>query len=767
MNYYGNIYAPVRANNIASSQFMDQPVFTLAPVPNPHGRRSSLDSSLLAKQQQQQQQQQQQVDWMSKSDKKRYTCNFEGCGKVFTTSGHLARHKKLHTGVKSFSCPVTGCPNKFARRDNMLQHAKSHFRKLAQQQGSGQILDPNAISEFLAYSQQFRSSANSESKAPPDQQTLANHQKQLDIEALHEQLNRELDLLQQADMGDQNEGSSSFEGNFLSMIQGSTTGPLVEGEAGSLFHIRETGDDFDTPTEGSSRKKMQQRPRLCSRRSSLVLAPNISSRRRSFTDPVGFGTGSAGSGSVSSSKSIAENTNSLVVISDGVVELSGNNSNNNSQSMLSPQPPRHRQHSDHVYNPANLGSPYTSRVRRKSMPTPLPIQYQPTAVMPSKGESGLHTLQIPTAAQYNPSLTTNTASLTYNPTSSLDPDFSALYSTVTGASNLADSVTLTNLLDYCQEPSITSGDSFTSSSSQGQTNMAIGDTMSPYYQQQQQQQLQLQQEHNMQQLLRHQRYGNLTHSQPHHLPTIISSPNHFIPTDPSSTSSITNLAIPMSEISSSSSSTPSSSSNSNSTIPLSAVPLSARSSTSTIPLSATLSSASTIPLSATPLSAAIQNSSPMMQFEPYAIPSPSVNSNNISMNMMATSQQASFHEALRQLPYYQVGNGSLSIDTARVMLLDRSRSGGTIFNDRFRDIGSSNLSTSSHATTGAMQGESTTGMFGMGGSIGGIASSARFAAQNRVSPTFKTFEQAPAEQNGGGGEISPGLSKDIKDFRLE
>ncbi|KAI8836125.1 hypothetical protein BC829DRAFT_58548 [Chytridium lagenaria] len=65
-------------------------------------------------------------------EKKRYHCLHEGCGKTFTTSGHLARHKKLHAGIKSFHCPIEGCPSRFARKDNMLQHAKSHYRRLAQ-----------------------------------------------------------------------------------------------------------------------------------------------------------------------------------------------------------------------------------------------------------------------------------------------------------------------------------------------------------------------------------------------------------------------------------------------------------------------------------------------------------------------------------------------------------------------------------------------------------------------------------------------------------
>lgn len=47
----------------------------------------------------------------------------------FSTSGHLARHSRLHTGAKNHICPVPLCGKRFGRRDNMRQHYKIHLKK--------------------------------------------------------------------------------------------------------------------------------------------------------------------------------------------------------------------------------------------------------------------------------------------------------------------------------------------------------------------------------------------------------------------------------------------------------------------------------------------------------------------------------------------------------------------------------------------------------------------------------------------------------------
>ncbi|CDO53414.1 similar to Saccharomyces cerevisiae YDR043C NRG1 Transcriptional repressor that recruits the Cyc8p-Tup1p complex to promoters [Geotrichum candidum] len=55
---------------------------------------------------------------------KKYTCH---CKRSFTTSGHLARHMRIHTGEKNYECPYDGCSARFSRQDNCMQHYRTHL----------------------------------------------------------------------------------------------------------------------------------------------------------------------------------------------------------------------------------------------------------------------------------------------------------------------------------------------------------------------------------------------------------------------------------------------------------------------------------------------------------------------------------------------------------------------------------------------------------------------------------------------------------------
>ncbi|KAI0796412.1 hypothetical protein BC629DRAFT_1273353, partial [Irpex lacteus] len=51
--------------------------------------------------------------------KKKYSCNV--CDRGFTTSGHLARHARVHTGERNHKCPFPGCETRCSRQDNLQQ----------------------------------------------------------------------------------------------------------------------------------------------------------------------------------------------------------------------------------------------------------------------------------------------------------------------------------------------------------------------------------------------------------------------------------------------------------------------------------------------------------------------------------------------------------------------------------------------------------------------------------------------------------------------
>ncbi|KAH9939416.1 uncharacterized protein BXZ73DRAFT_89057 [Epithele typhae] len=50
---------------------------------------------------------------------KKHICQI--CSRAFTTSGHLARHTRIHTGERNHKCPFPGCETRCSRQDNLQQ----------------------------------------------------------------------------------------------------------------------------------------------------------------------------------------------------------------------------------------------------------------------------------------------------------------------------------------------------------------------------------------------------------------------------------------------------------------------------------------------------------------------------------------------------------------------------------------------------------------------------------------------------------------------
>ncbi|XP_024138586.1 zinc finger protein 143 isoform X2 [Oryzias melastigma] len=63
---------------------------------------------------------------VSNVGEKSFRCEYEGCGKLYTTAHHLKVHERSHTGDKPYVCDFRGCGKKFATGYGLKSHSRTH-----------------------------------------------------------------------------------------------------------------------------------------------------------------------------------------------------------------------------------------------------------------------------------------------------------------------------------------------------------------------------------------------------------------------------------------------------------------------------------------------------------------------------------------------------------------------------------------------------------------------------------------------------------------
>ncbi|XP_037929454.1 transcription factor Sp9-like isoform X2 [Teleopsis dalmanni] len=72
-----------------------------------------------------------------------FVCSWMFCGKRFTRSDELQRHRRTHTGEKRFQCRE--CNKKFMRSDHLSKHIKTHYKVQSDSKGTENTSTPKSI----------------------------------------------------------------------------------------------------------------------------------------------------------------------------------------------------------------------------------------------------------------------------------------------------------------------------------------------------------------------------------------------------------------------------------------------------------------------------------------------------------------------------------------------------------------------------------------------------------------------------------------------
>ncbi|KAL0137935.1 hypothetical protein V8B55DRAFT_1589784 [Mucor lusitanicus] len=105
-----------------------------------------------------------------------FTCNADGCGKVFKRSEHLKRHiRSIHTLEKPFECPYQSCNKRFSRSDNLNQHIRIHRHSNTSKDGSSSTSKSSKHIKLQEASPSSASSATATDNLHHHQQHQHNH----------------------------------------------------------------------------------------------------------------------------------------------------------------------------------------------------------------------------------------------------------------------------------------------------------------------------------------------------------------------------------------------------------------------------------------------------------------------------------------------------------------------------------------------------------------------------------------------------------------